>query len=245
MVSHLHTETRQIRRPSTSKQQQTHHSNPLCIPQSVENQYLTPVLTAIDIETGLCSATLVPNKATMMDYCVNNIVAFIMETGQRTIPQSTGANSSIKSTRHLNQALTSLQLTKPRQHRETPSNAVWTSTCHQRAHQNQLWVLFLACNTQSCHGSSKTALVSSTTTSSTVMEYPATSEDGSQTTRLPYAHMRIWRQHSLHAITSHQTTSQAREQILPRHLSWKRYIIRGILQEPSEYKSNHGSTIDT
>jgi len=108
MVSHLHTETRQIRRPSTSKQQQTHHSNPLCIPQSVENQYPTPVLTAIDIETGLCSATLVPNKATMMDYCVNNIVAFIMETGQRTIPQSTGANSSIKSTRHLNQALTSL-----------------------------------------------------------------------------------------------------------------------------------------
>ena len=47
-----------------------------------ENQYTTPVLTAIDIETGLCSATLVPNKATMMDFCVNTVIAFIMETGR-------------------------------------------------------------------------------------------------------------------------------------------------------------------
>ena len=64
--------------------------------------------------------------------------------------------------------------------------------------------------------------------------------------------MRVWRKHSLHAITS-QTISQAREQILSRHLAWKRHIIRRILhwdwrqsskQGPSEDKSNHGSTID-
>ena len=33
-----------------------------------DNQYPTPILTDIDIETGLCSATLVPNTASMMDY---------------------------------------------------------------------------------------------------------------------------------------------------------------------------------
>ena len=50
--------------------------------KAFKEEAAAPVLTAIDIETGLCSATLVPNKATMMDYCVNNIIAFIMETGR-------------------------------------------------------------------------------------------------------------------------------------------------------------------
>ena len=50
--------------------------------KAFKEETATPVLTAIDIETGLCSATLVPTKAAMMDYCVNNIIAFIMETGR-------------------------------------------------------------------------------------------------------------------------------------------------------------------
>ena len=46
--------------------------------KAFKEETATPALTTIDIETGLCSATLVPNKAAMMDYCVNNIIAFIM-----------------------------------------------------------------------------------------------------------------------------------------------------------------------
>ena len=44
----------------------------------------SPVLTAIDVETGLCTAALIPNKQSMMDYCINTIIAFIMETGRTT-----------------------------------------------------------------------------------------------------------------------------------------------------------------
>ena len=240
MVSHLHTETRQIRRPSTAKQQQTHHSNPLCIPQRLwESVPNTSADSYIGSQQSNHDGLLRQQHRRFHHGNRQNISNGSKR--QRTIPQSTGANSSIKSTRHLNQALTSLQLTKPRQHRETPSNALWTSTCHQRAHQNQLWVLFLACNTQSCHGSSKTALFSSTTTSSTVMEYPATSEDGSQTTRLPSANLEkafsTCHHQSSNNIPSSRTDSTQASVL-------EKYISRGILQEPSEDKSNHGSTID-
>ena len=89
--------------------------------KGIENQYPTPVPTAIDIETGLCSATLVPNKATMMDYCVNNIIAFIKEAAEHQQWFRVTTNNEpyltalvIKGTRYFHQPFTSLQLTKSR-----------------------------------------------------------------------------------------------------------------------------------
>ena len=50
--------------------------------KSQQDPKTTPVLTAVDVTTQLCMAVLVPDKASMMDYMVNNLQAFIFECGR-------------------------------------------------------------------------------------------------------------------------------------------------------------------
>ena len=50
--------------------------------KSQQDPKTTPVLTAVDVTTQLCMAVLVPDKASMMDYMVNSLQAFIFECGR-------------------------------------------------------------------------------------------------------------------------------------------------------------------
>ena len=47
-----------------------------------EEQQTVPILTAIDIETGLCMATMLPDKQQLFDYASNCIQTFIYEVGR-------------------------------------------------------------------------------------------------------------------------------------------------------------------
>ena len=144
-----------------------------------EDQYPTR-LAAIDIERGLCSASLVPNNATMMDYCVHNTIAFIMETGRTSaaVPSKILGIPARHSPAYSSQSQGSIE----RLHRTLFGQA---RVIREKFRTN--YGLYAGCNTQPCNGSSATAAFLSTTTSSTVMEYQTTSEDGSQTARLPSA----------------------------------------------------------
>ena len=108
-----------------------------------------------------------------------------------------------------------------------------------------------ACNTQSCHGSSSTALFSSTTTSSTAMEHQATSGDGSQTTRLPSASLEKAFSTCHHQPSSsipNLRTGSIQASGLERTHQQENPTLgldaRPSKQEPSGDKSNHGNTID-
>ena len=62
------------------------------------------------------------------------------------------------------------------------------------------------------------------------------------------SHLQVWRRQCLHATTSHQAISQAREQILLRHLAWKGHIIRRILHwnwRQCHQSKNHQKTSQT
>ena len=160
-----------------------------------ENQYPKPVLTAIDIETGLCSATLVPNKATW--WTTVSTTSLPSSWRQAEHQQWFRVTTNHISRHWFKQYHQRYQASQPGIHQPAAPKAKAASRdcielsldkhVSSESTSEPTTGSMLACNTQSCHGSSSTALFSSTTTSSIAMGYQATSRDGSQTTRLPSA----------------------------------------------------------
>ena len=62
--------------------------------RTVEEKSNIPILTAIDVETGMCMAALIQDRTQHFEYLVNCIQAFLMETGRA---QATLANTTLQS----------------------------------------------------------------------------------------------------------------------------------------------------
>ena len=149
-MSHLYTGTLQIRCTSTTKQQQTPYTYRLCISRKIRESVSNTGANGHRHRDRPSFSNIASQQSNhdgllcQQHHCLHHGDRQDISNGsewQRTISQGIGSSSGIKGTRHLNEAFTSLQLTKPRQHREIASNSLWTSTCHQRAHQNQLRVI--------------------------------------------------------------------------------------------------------
>ena len=53
-----------------------------CYIKGIDEQQTTPILTAIDIQTGMISATLISDKQPLFEYATNQLLAFLMERGR-------------------------------------------------------------------------------------------------------------------------------------------------------------------
>ena len=62
--------------------------------KSINEKDNTPILTAVDVETGMCMATLVRDRTQHFEYLVNCLQSFLMDTGRA---QATLANTVLQS----------------------------------------------------------------------------------------------------------------------------------------------------
>ena len=97
LVRNMRPNKRASRQPPKTNKQTTSHPSRHHLHQHCgrEKQHCnTPILTAIDVETGMCMAALIEDKTQHFDYLVNCIQAFLMETGRA---QATLANITLQS----------------------------------------------------------------------------------------------------------------------------------------------------
>ena len=133
MVSHLRTRKRKSRCTSAQNKQQADHPDRLRLPQSIQRRSSS---TSADSNRHR-DRTLFSNTGSQQS---NNDGILCQQhhsihhgdrqnisnttEWQRALPQIT---CSSKGSRHLHKTFTSIQLTEPRQHRESTQNTLWTS----------------------------------------------------------------------------------------------------------------------
>ena len=257
MVSHLHTGTWQIRCTSTTKQQ-THHTNRFCISkrhwESVPNTGTNshryrdrPLFCNFGSQQSNNDGLLCKQHHCLHQGSGRTSAMVQSDNEQRTISHGIGYQR--------------YQVFPPAIHQPT-AHEVKVASRHcielsldkhvsPESTSEPTTVSMLACNIQSCRGSSSTALFSVTTTPSIAMEYQVTSGDGSQTTRLPSVSLE-----KAFSTCHHQPSSNIpnlrKNAIQASGLERTRHQENPLLglearsskQEPSGDKSNHGITMD-
>ena len=254
MVSHLRARKRKSRCTSAQNKQQADHPDRLCLPQGIQRRSSS---TSVDSNRHR-DRTLFSNIGSQQSnndgllYQQHHSIHHgdrqnISNTTewQRTLPQITSTSSSSKGSRHFHKTFTSIQLTEPRQHRESTQNTLWTSESHQGTPEHPLQH---PCGNATSHHAMDCEAQCFSHQQLPHPQWRSIKLLQKMENRQQDTHLWIWGKHPLHASNSSEAVSEAGKSILQRNLARKGHIVRRILHRDSRQghqSKDHQKTSET